>query len=188
MVCKDSKTKLKHANAAVSDLPVNKFQRVRWYHRKTCKAWVTRKASRYLSAEEPTEEPGACAIMKSKLWAQLLQQQTQLDLLIAKVQGSIRRLVSRSFHLDEFRATMKSHIYKYLHRQFSRQEHWRFGLRPILNDRPKSKEERKQMADNLEIKTVKSIATFYKGTALSQSNEHAHIIQDANELVYEVND
>jgi len=100
------------------ELPVNKFQRVRGgNYRKTCKACNKKGKPVSKQAEEPMEEPKAPALHHEEVANAIV---TATDAIRpAHYRQGTHDLFEGWYHefpFDEFRAIMKSHIYKYLHR------------------------------------------------------------------------
>lgn len=96
------------------ELPVNKFQRVRGgNYRKTCKA-CNKKGKLVF---EPIEEPDSPALYTEEVVATIVPSTDAIR--PAHYRQGTHDLFEGWYHefpFDEFRAIMKSHIYKYLHR------------------------------------------------------------------------
>lgn len=100
------------------DLPVNKFQRVRGgNYRKTCKACNKKGKLVFEPIEEPIEETESPALYTEEV-ADTIVPSTDAIRPAHYRQGSHDLFEGwyHEFPFDEFRAIMKSHIYKYLHR------------------------------------------------------------------------
>lgn len=100
------------------ELPVNKFQRVRGSnYRKTCKACNKKGKLVFEPIEEPTEEQESPALYTEEVVATIVP---SIDAIRpAHYRQGTHDLFEGWYHefpFDEFRAIMKSHIYKYLHR------------------------------------------------------------------------
>ncbi|WP_291427470.1 DUF3310 domain-containing protein [Abiotrophia sp.] len=100
------------------ELPVNKFQRVRGgNYRKTCKACNKKGKLVFEPIEEPTEEQESPALYTEEVVATIVP---SIDAIRpAHYRQGTHDLFEGWYHefpFDEFRAIMKSHIYKYLHR------------------------------------------------------------------------
>ena len=100
------------------ELPVNKFQRVRGgNYRKTCKACNKKGKLVFEPIEEPTEEQESPALYTEEVVATIVP---SIDAIRpAHYRQGTHDLFECWYHefpFDEFRAIMKSHIYKYLHR------------------------------------------------------------------------
>lgn len=100
------------------ELPVNKFQRVRGgNYRKTCKACNKKGKLVFEPIEEPTEEQESPALYTEEVVATIVP---SIDAIRpAHYRQGSHDLFEGWYHefpFDEFRAIMKSHIYKYLHR------------------------------------------------------------------------
>lgn len=100
------------------ELPVNKFQRVRGgNYRKTCKDCNKKGKLVFEPIEEPTEEQESPALYTEEVVATIVP---SIDAIRpAHYRQGTHDLFEGWYHefpFDEFRAIMKSHIYKYLHR------------------------------------------------------------------------
>ena len=99
-------------------LPVNKFQRVRGgNYRKTCKACNKKGRLVFEPIEEPTEEQESPALYAEEVVATIVPPTDAIR--PAHYRQGSHDLFEGWYHefpFDEFRAIMKSHIYKYLHR------------------------------------------------------------------------
>lgn len=100
------------------ELLVNKFQRVRGgNYRKTCKACNKKGKLVFEPIEEPTEEQESPALYTEEVVATIVP---SIDAIRpAHYRQGTHDLFEGWYHefpFDEFRAIMKSHIYKYLHR------------------------------------------------------------------------
>lgn len=100
------------------ELPVNKFQRVRGgNYRKTCKACNKKGKLVFEPIEEPMEEQESPALYTEEVVATIVP---SIDAIRpAHYRQGTHDLFEGWYHefpFDEFRAIMKSHIYKYLHR------------------------------------------------------------------------
>lgn len=99
-------------------MPVNKFQRVRGgNYRKTCKACNKKGKLVFEPIEEPTEEQESPALYTEEVVATIVPSTDAIR--PAHYRQGTHDLFEGWYHefpFDEFRAIMKSHIYKYLHR------------------------------------------------------------------------
>ena len=100
------------------DLPVNKFQRVRGgNYRKTCKACNKKVKLVFEPIEEPIEETESPALYTEEVADTIVPSTDAIR--PAHYRQGTHDLFEGWYHefpFDEFRAIMKSHIYKYLHR------------------------------------------------------------------------
>lgn len=100
------------------ELPVNKFQRVRGgNYRKTCKACNKKGKLVFEPIEEPKEEQDSPALYTEEVVATIVPSTDAIR--PAHYRQGTHDLFEGWYHefpFDEFRAIMKSHIYKYLHR------------------------------------------------------------------------
>ncbi len=100
------------------ELPVNKFQRVRGgNYRKTCKACNKKGKLVFEPIEEPAEEQESPALYTEEVVATIAPSTDAIR--PAHYRQGTHDLFEGWYHefpFDEFRAIMKSHIYKYLHR------------------------------------------------------------------------
>ena len=100
------------------ELPVNKFQRVRGgNYRKTCKACNKKGKLVFEPIEEPAEEHESPALYTEEVVATIVPSTDAIR--PAHYRQGTHDLFEGWYHefpFDEFRAIMKSHIYKYLHR------------------------------------------------------------------------
>ena len=100
------------------ELPVNKFQRVRGgNYRKTCKACNKKGKLVFEPIEEQTEEQESPALYTEEVVATIVPSTDAIR--PAHYRQGTHDLFEGWYHefpFDEFRAIMKSHIYKYLHR------------------------------------------------------------------------
>lgn len=100
------------------ELPVNKFQRVRGgNYRKTCKACNKKGKLVFEPIEEQMEEQESPALYTEEVVATIVPSTDAIR--PAHYRQGTHDLFEGWYHefpFDEFRAIMKSHIYKYLHR------------------------------------------------------------------------
>lgn len=100
------------------ELPVNKFQRVRGgNYRKTCKACNKKGKLVFEPIEESTEEKESPALYTEEVVDTIVPSTDAIR--PAHYRQGSHDLFEGWYHefpFDEFRAIMKSHIYKYLHR------------------------------------------------------------------------
>lgn len=100
------------------ELSVNKFQRVRGgNYRKTCKACNKKGKLVFEPIEEPVEETESPALYTEEVVATIVPSTDAIR--PAHYRQGTHDLFEGWYHefpFDEFRAIMKSHIYKYLHR------------------------------------------------------------------------
>lgn len=100
------------------DKPLDEFQKVRGgNYRKTCKACNKKGKLAFEPIEEPTEGPESPALCTEEVVAPIVP--TTDAIRPAHYRQGTHDLFEGWYHefpFDEFRAIMKSHIYKYLHR------------------------------------------------------------------------
>ena len=130
------------------DKPLDEFQKVRGgNYRKTCKACNKKGKLVFEPIEEPTEEQESPALYTEEVVATIVPSTDAIR--PAHYRQGTHDLFEGWYHefpFDEFRAIMKSHIYKYLHRYQDKNGTEDLNKASYCIDRLKEYEERESNA------------------------------------------